>query len=116
MERTAAIGHRMTFFDKLHIEQSLSTTYANARYNNQYFGITRKQSLNSKYQYQEYHANSGIKDVSFSVVASYPITDKFSASLTTEYKCLTGPAIKSPLVKKGTRHQGLVGAGIIYTF
>ena len=113
---TASLGHRMTFSDSWRIDQTISATYADSRYNNQYFGVTEKQSINSKHHYKKYDAGSGIKDVSYSVSVAYAITENWSASVFTEYKYLTGSVAESPIVKKGSKSQGTVGAGIIYTF
>lgn len=113
---TAAVGHEMVFFDRLQIAHSVSTTFADARYNKQYFGISAEQSANSERQYKEFHAGKGIKDVTLSASATYEITDNISTSLLAEYKRLVGPAAKSPLVKDGSKDQGQVGIGIAYTF
>jgi outer membrane protein len=113
---TAAAAHGLTFFERLRIEHSLSVTYADARYNRSYFGISAEQSANSQRHYRQYKAGAGIKDLTFSASVSYAVTPRLSADFITEYKRLTGPAAKSPLVRAGTKNQALVGIGVSYTF
>lgn len=116
MRVKASLGHEIALFDCLHWKNTVSATFADSRYNDTFFGVSGKQSRDSRHMYEEYSAGSGVKDVSFSSGLTWPVTDSISVMLAGEYKRLTGPAADSPLVKAGSKNQGAGMLGFVYTF
>ena len=116
LQVTGSIGHQWMLKDSLRWKNSISSTYANADYNNAFFGITEKQTRASKHHYARYTPGSGIKDVAYSSSLTYTFKDNWAAMLMGEYKILTGPVADSPLVKAGSKHQFSGGLGLLYSF
>ena len=113
---TLSLGHKLALSDRLQWGNSVSTTFASSRYNDTFFGISKKQSENSRYRYKEYNAGSGIKDAAFSTEITWAITDNISMIALGQYTRLTGPAADSPLVEKGSKNQFMAGLGFVYSF
>lgn len=112
----ASLGYTMQPFTDLNWQNTLRATFADSRYNNRFFGISRQQSKNSRYRYNYYDAGMGVKDMALTSLLSYQIADDIVIVVEGEYKLLSGPAARSPLVKAGAKDQffGLVGVG--YSF
>ena len=77
---------------------SISFTYADNTYLNNYFGIDNNESSSSGYSI--YSLSDGIKDISANVIGIYKINDKFSLTANLIYKKLIGQVAKSPIVFK----------------
>ena len=77
---------------------SISFTYADNTYLNNYFGIDNNE--NSYSGYSVYSLSDGIKDISANVIGIYKINDKFSLTANLIYKKLIGQVAKSPIVFK----------------
>ncbi|MDL2285460.1 MipA/OmpV family protein [Desulfovibrio sp. OttesenSCG-928-F07] len=94
----------------------VSTTFADSKYNNTFFGISKKQSQKSRHNYKYYNAKSGIKDVALKSMLIYGLTEHVIVVLAGEYKQLVGPAADSPLVKAGAKSQisGITEIGYIF--
>ena len=108
------VGHTAKLHEKVRWTNSLGATFANARRNNTFFGISREQSRNTAYE--AYDAGSGIKDISLSTSLGWSLTDDIALRAFGGYKRLTGPAADSPLVKAGSKNQFVGGCGLVYTF
>lgn len=113
---TGGFGYTMEAFTGLHWTNTVSATFADSKYNNTFFGISKKQSRQSRQGYDYYDANAGFKDVAFTSSLVYEITDSITSMLEGEYKRLTGPAARSPLVKEGSKNQFSAVIGVAYTF
>ena len=77
---------------------SISFTYADNTYLNNYFGIDNNE--NSSSGYSIYSLSDGIKDISANVIGIYKINDKFSLTANLNYKKLIGQVAKSPIIFK----------------
>lgn len=113
---TGGFGYTMEPLTGLHWTNTVSTTFADSRYNNTFFGISQKQSRQSRQGYDYYDASAGIKDVAFTSSLTYEITDSIAIMLEGEHKRLIGPAARSPLVKAGSKDQFSGVFGVTYTF
>ncbi len=91
---------------------ALGTTWASDDYMENFFGINSKQSGNSGLK--TYNAESGIKDVSISLTAGRPITNRWRVGGKAEYKRLLGDAADSPIVDD--ENQFLLGISLSYHF
>lgn len=101
-----AAVHSRRLTDSLRGTVSLSTMYTDRKYNQDYFGITRDQSVLSGYR--QYRPSGGIEHVAGLASLSWSINETFSLSGFGEYKKLVGPAADSPLVERGSTNQ-LIG-------
>ena len=77
---------------------SISFTFANNTYLNNYFGIDNNE--NSSSGYSIYNLSDGIKDISANVIGIYKINDKLSLIANLSYKKLIGQVAKSPIIFK----------------
>jgi outer membrane scaffolding protein for murein synthesis (MipA/OmpV family) len=97
-------------FKKPVVSVALGTTWASDDYMESFFGVDSKQSADSGYK--KYNAEAGIKDISLSVTAGYPLTNRWRLGGKVEYKRLVGDAADSPIVED--ENQFLAGIGISY--
>jgi outer membrane protein len=112
---TARSGYHWVTSDNLTILFGASTTYASNDYMASYFSIDLRESLNSGLP--EYHADSGFKDINFSLKFVYGITDRWSARGIASYTRLVGDAEDSPVVDDvGNANQFFSGLIIVYNF
>ena len=88
--------------------------FASEDYNEQFFGITQRQSRRSGYD--EYSPGNGIKHVSVSPMLNYRFFDNYTAGVFYEYKRLTGPAADSPLVERGSANQHSSGVSLTWSY
>lgn len=88
----------------------LATTWASDDYMKSFFGVDRKQALNSGLQ--GYQADAGIKDLKISMTAGYAITKRWRIGGAVEYKRLVGDAADSPIVDD--KNQFLAGLSLSY--
>jgi outer membrane protein len=80
------------------------TTWANAKYNDRYFGISATEAAASGLS--RFSAGSGFKDVTGTLTASYRLTDRLTANVTGGVTSLLGDAQDSPLVDRKTQPIG----------
>lgn len=90
------------------------TRFADRKYNEEYFGVTRQQSLQSGYR--QYSPDSGLKHAAAKASFNYALTDTLNLGVFGEYKRLTGPAADSPLVKKGSANQATSGLALTWNY
>lgn len=90
---------------RLTLSPTIGTTWADAKYNDGYFGIDAAEAAASGLR--AYSAGAGFKDVSGALTASYRLTDRVTLSATGGVTTLVGDAKDSPLVEKKTRPTGL---------
>lgn len=89
--------------------------WANAQYNNTYWGINNVQSANSGLP--TYTTGDGIVFYGVSAFALVPITKALAISIFSEYQHLTNNIANSPLIsQRGASNQITVGSTLNYTF
>jgi MipA family protein len=89
-----------------------SIVWADARYNQSYFGVTAEQSARSGFK--AYTAKAGLKSVGLAAGLNYKLSPQWSLNTAVSLSQLTGEAGKSPLVQK--KAQASMNAGFAYTF
>ena len=100
--------------EKLGYSLGVSTMYSDSNYNVEFFGVNHAQSVASGYNY--YAPGGGIKHAALNAGLSYDISESWKANLFTEYRRLTGPAKDSPLVKRGSANQFMIGLAFVWSF
>jgi outer membrane scaffolding protein for murein synthesis (MipA/OmpV family) len=85
---------------------SLSTTYANANYMQDYFGVTQAQSVASGYAVSQ--VGAGIRDVRAGASLTYIINRDWIASGALSVTSFQGDAKKSVIVRENTPVTGLL--------
>ena len=83
---------------KTFIIPSFSFTYADKTYLNNFFGVDDRENLSSGYS--KYILESGIKNISASLMVIYNLNDRISINSNLIYKRLVGQVANSPLVSK----------------
>ncbi len=90
-------------------------TFADANYNNAYFGIDQTQSANSGLA--AYDADAGLVSYGIGGFAVVPITDSVSLGVFAGYDRLADEVADSPLIKeRGDENQFMGGIRITYEF
>jgi outer membrane protein len=107
-------GYMETIGEQWALNFSVSTEYADKKYNQTFFGITPKQS--GKYHFDIYEAKSGFKDIGLNVNISHNITKMLSISAIGGYKRFIDIAADSPIVESGTPDQYHIGVAISHRF
>tara|TARA_A100001015_G_C14934032_1_gene689653 strand:+ start:226 stop:1029 length:804 start_codon:yes stop_codon:yes gene_type:complete len=77
---------------------SISFTYADKTYLNNYFGVDTKENISSGYSL--YNLSGGIKDITANILGIYKLNDNLSLNANFSYKRLIGQVAKSPIVLK----------------
>jgi outer membrane scaffolding protein for murein synthesis (MipA/OmpV family) len=93
---------------------SVSTSLADKRYNQTYFGVTGAQSLASGYR--TFNAPAGFNDVGLKGTFDYFLSPQLSVDVFAGYTYLLGVAGDSPLVEKGSENQFSTGLVLLYHF
>ena len=101
----ASLSYPIPVGPSLTLVPTIGTTWADAKYNDGYFGIDAAEAVASGLQ--PYSAGSGFKDVTAALTASYHLTDHVTLSATGGVTRLVGDAKDSPLVERKTRPTGL---------
>lgn len=108
----AAVAYPLQATERFTITPTLGTTWANDKYMNSYFGIDSSEAAASGLNY--YQPESGFKDISARIRASYRITESVTVLGAVGVTHLLGDAADSPLVEKET--QPMAFLGLAYTF
>lgn len=98
--------------EDLNLSLGLGGRYADSKYNEEYFGVDARQSLNSGYK--AYNPGGGLKHVATQAMLSYGLNDSLKLGVFGEFKRLTGPAADSPLVRRGSANQ--LSSGLALTW
>jgi outer membrane protein len=102
-------------WERVRLGFNLSATYASDRYTETYFGIDSDNARRSGFS--TYQADGGIKDIGFSVNATYLWTEHWSVTGMAGVTQLVGDAADSPIVDDaGSATQGLAVLGLSYRF
>lgn len=88
----------------LQLSTSIATTWANASYLQDYFGVSAAQSLRSGYGV--YRPGSGLRDVRFGATVRYRVSPVWGLTASLTHTALLGDASNSPIV----REQGSTSA------
>lgn len=105
----ASVTYPIIVTEKLSVAPNISTTWANAKYNDRYFGVDTSEAMRSGLD--RYVARSGFKDVSGTITAVYSLDKHVSLAATGGVVTLVGEAKGSPLVERQTRPIGIFSVG-----
>ena len=108
----ASLAYPIPLNKRLVIVPSLGASWADDDYMVSYFGVDASEAVTSRFS--QYQPQSGLKDVSFRLSASYLMTDKISVVAFAGVTHLLGDAADSPFVERQTQPLGLIG--LTYTF
>ncbi|WP_334184625.1 MipA/OmpV family protein [Novosphingobium sp.] len=97
----ASIAYPISVSPRLMVVPALSTSWANGKHNDRYFGIDAAEAQASGLR--EYHPGSGFKDASISVSANYRLNSRLSLGATVGVTTLIGDVKNSPLTEKSTQ-------------
>lgn len=92
-----SVSSRYPITEKVILSGAVGTLWADEEHMSNRFGVSSTQSARSGYA--QYDAESGIKNVGFSVGATYLVTENWNANLTFIGSQLVGDAADSPIVK-----------------
>lgn len=102
----ASLSYPIALTSSFTLTPTIGTTWANRKHNDGYFGITSTEALASGLP--TFAADSGFKDVSAALTASYRLTDRFTLSATGSVTSLLGAVKDSPLVMKKTQPTAIL--------
>lgn len=105
----ASVSYPVQATSRLTFTPTVGTTWANAKYNDRYFGIDAAEAAASGLR--PFSAGSGFRDVTGTLTASYRLTDRVVVSATGGATTIAGDSRNSPLVEKRTRPTGLFTIG-----
>ncbi|WP_068085135.1 MipA/OmpV family protein [Novosphingobium rosa] len=108
----ASLSYPVAVTRRLTVIPTLGTTWANAKFNNRYFGIDTIQAAASGLN--TYAPGSGFKDASASLTASYRLTDHIVLSASGVVTTVLGADGRSPLVVHKTQPSGFLS--MVYRF
>ncbi|MDY6948300.1 MAG: MipA/OmpV family protein [Pseudomonadota bacterium] len=108
----ASLAYPIRVTKRLAIVPSVGAAWADDDYMVSYFGVDPSEAAVSAFD--PYRPESGFRDVSFRLAASYLITDRITAVAFAGVTHLLGDAADSPFVERQTQPLGLVG--LTYTF
>lgn len=112
---TATGGADFDLSDDLSLSLSATTTWADDKYMQTYFGVTPAQAARSRLPV--YTAGQGIKDVGANIGLNYRLTDHWMIAATGGYTRLLGDAKDAPLVRfRGSPDQWQGGVFVAYRF
>lgn len=115
MLATAGLDYDRQLNDRWSVGLSLSTTWADRKYMQTYYGVSRAGGLASGLS--PYAADAGIENVEAGASVRYRINDRWSALAHGSYGRLVDSAADSPIVaREGSANQGQLVIGLIYSF
>lgn len=99
---------------RLFVNLDAQTSYGDAKYMRAYFGVTPREALRSGLA--AYRPKAGISDVGAGVTVGYQISERWGllGRLGADY--YLGDAQDSPIVKDGSKLQGIGGVALSYRF
>jgi len=102
----ASLSYPVVASPRLVLVPTIAATWANAKYNDRYFGVTAAEALASGLP--QFSTGAGIKDVSAALTANYRLTGRLSLTATASVSTLTGDVKDSPIVRKETAPFGIL--------
>jgi outer membrane scaffolding protein for murein synthesis (MipA/OmpV family) len=101
--------------DRWSVGASLSTTWADRKYMQTYYGVSGAGALASGLS--PYGADKGIENVEAGATLRYRINDRWSALANASYRRLVDSAADSPIVaREGSADQGQLALALFYSF
>lgn len=91
--------------ERMFLNPSIGTRWANAKHNNRFYGVTAQQSTASGLQ--QFRPGSGLLDARAELGMQYRLTDRLSLGTIGGVATLLGNAKDSPIVRKKTAPYGL---------
>ena len=88
--------------------------YGSEKYNQIYYGITAKQSANSRNHYDEYAPKAGWTAVQANLGLIYRVSSKSSVNLFVRHKYFVGEAADSPIIEYGDIRN--TSFGLLYMY
>ncbi|MDR1166338.1 MAG: MipA/OmpV family protein [Deltaproteobacteria bacterium] len=110
MDLRAAYQNRA--YERLTWSVAATTSLADQKYHQTYFGVTPTQSARSGHKV--YSPSAGFKDVGLGGSVDFFLTPSFSVDVFARYRYLIGDAGDSPLVKAGSQNQ--FSTGLLFFF
>jgi outer membrane protein len=101
-----SISYPIPISDRFTLIPTVGTTWANAKYNDRYFGVSAAESTASGLP--QFTVGSGFKDVSGTLTASYRLTDHITINATGGVTALIDDFADSPIVAEETQPFGLL--------
>ena len=108
----ASLSYAARLSSQLTLSPSIGTSWANGKYMDRYFGISREEAIASKLPYFE--AKGGFKDVTAALGASYRLSRNLTVIANAGVTRLLNDAADSPLNKRRWNPSSFVG--IAYRF
>lgn len=102
----ASMSYPINVSSKFMLTPTISTTWANRKYNDRYFGITAAEAVASGLP--QFSAGAGFKDISGSLTASYRLNGRMTLSATGSISSLLSEVKDSPIVEKKTQPFGIL--------
>lgn len=102
----ASLSYPIVVSPRLMVIPAISTTWADEKHNDRYFGVDSRRSVASGLP--EFHAGKGFKDASALVAASYRLTDRINLGASAGVTTLVGDAKNSPIVEHRTQPVGFL--------
>lgn len=100
VELGGGIGFPVSAADRLRM--GINLNWGDARYNQTYFGVTPAQAAASGNVLTAYNAGAGIKDYALTANWLHSYNKEWFSSAGLSYKWLTGSALHSPLMQRGS--------------
>ncbi|HFD81592.1 MAG TPA: MipA/OmpV family protein [Gammaproteobacteria bacterium] len=108
-------GYRQKMSDDFGITYSVSTSYADEEYMQEYFGVDYRDANSSGLPH--YKASSGIKDYGLGIGFDYRFSNTWGLLAKVDYYRMTGDAEDSPIVSdRGDKNQFKSALALTYSF
>lgn len=112
---TVGLDYDRQLTDRWSVGAGLSTTWADKKYMQTYYGVSRAGALASGLS--PYAANAGIENIEVGASLRYRINDRWSALARGSYSRLVDTAADSSIVaREGSANQGQVVFALLYSF
>ncbi|MDG1858388.1 MAG: MipA/OmpV family protein, partial [Emcibacteraceae bacterium] len=112
---SASLSYSRLIQRVIRLSLSVSSTYADQKYNNTYFGVNSINAARSGFTM--YSVKGGIKDIGGTINAAYAFNQKWGLTALIGYKKLLPLVTDSPIIKnEGTSNQFLANIGVSYRF
>lgn len=108
----ASLAYPIFINERFMLMPSVSTSWANAKHNDRYFGVNARQSTASGLR--QFHTGSGFMDAKADIHAQYNLTDRIGLGFSAGVSTLVGDVKDSPIVKRKTNPFGI--AFVSYQF
>ncbi|NWK94575.1 MipA/OmpV family protein [Sphingobium lactosutens] len=104
----ASISYPIPVSSKVSLTPAVGVTWADAKHNERYFGITLAESVASGLP--QFSTGSGFKDLSAGATAAYRLTTNITLTATTTYTTLLGVVRNSPQIERKSAPSGFLTA------